>query len=164
MTKVEPQASHDASSSVDGAPETVRVAYLIGRLDRALRRHISEAVHPLGLTMQQYTALSVLAWRSPLSNAQLAEKSLVSPQAANEMVKAMEGKGLVERSPDPHHGRIVQIHMTDTGRSTLDEANHAVEALERCMLEALSASQQRMFQRHLKSSLKALGAGLVEPE
>lgn len=164
MTKVEPQASHDARSSADGAPETVRVAYLIGRLDRALRRHISEAVHPLGLTMQQYTALSVLAWRSPLSNAQLAEKSLVSPQAANEMVKTMESKGLVARAPDPHHGRIVQIHMTDTGRSTLDEANQAVEALERCMLEALSVSQQRMFQRHLKSSLKALGAGLVEPE
>ncbi|MCK0745150.1 MarR family winged helix-turn-helix transcriptional regulator [Chromohalobacter nigrandesensis] len=164
MTKVEPQASHDASSSVDGAPETVRVAYLIGRLDRALRRHISEAVHPLGLTMQQYTALSVLARRSPQSNSQLAEKSLVSPQAANEMVKAMETKGLVERHPDPHHGRIIQIRMTEAGQQTLAECDRAVMALEGHMLESLSEAQRNAFQRHLKSSLKALGAGLVEPE
>ncbi|QEM82234.1 MarR family winged helix-turn-helix transcriptional regulator [Halomonas binhaiensis] len=161
---VSPPSCRDAASEQDapGASEPVRVAYLIGRLDRTLRRHISEAVYPLGLTMQQYTALSVLARRSPLSNAQLAEKSLVSPQAANEMVKAMEAKALVTRTPDPHHGRIVLIDMTGEGQRLLEEADHAVATLEACMLEGLSSAQQSAFQRHLKSALKALGAGLVE--
>ncbi|MCM5704405.1 MarR family winged helix-turn-helix transcriptional regulator [Larsenimonas salina] len=147
----------------DGPPPT-RVAYLIGRLDRALRRHISEAVQPLGVTMQQYTALSVLARRSPLSNAKLAEKSLVSPQAANEMVKSMESKGLVERRPDPNHGRLIQISMTDKGQRVLGACDSAVIALEECMLEDMSTDQRTAFQRQLKASLKALGAGLIEPE
>lgn len=165
MTKVESQASAESRhDDADDAPEAVRVAYLIGRLDRALRRHISEAVQPLGVTMQQYTALSVLARRSPQSNSQLAEKSLVSPQAANEMVKAMETKGLVERRPDPHHGRIIQIRMTEAGRRTLAECDRTVMALEGRMLESLSEAQRGAFQRHLKSSLKSLGAGLVDTD
>lgn len=144
--------------------ESPRVAYLIGRLDRALRKHIGDAVRPLGLTMQQYTALSVLAKRSPLSNAQLADKSLVSPQAANEMVKLMEQKGLVERCPDPNHGRIIQISMTGEGQRVLAECDRAVIALENCMMETMSGQQRVMFQRHLKEALKALGAGLVETD
>ncbi|TDX27625.1 MarR family transcriptional regulator [Modicisalibacter xianhensis] len=144
--------------------ETPRVAYLVGRLDRALRRHIGDAVRPLGLTMQQYTALSVLAKRSPLSNAQLADKSLVSPQAANEMVKLMEQKGLVERCPDPNHGRIIQIRMTDEGQRVLGECDKEVMALEHCMMESMTSQQRVTFQRHIKEALKALGAGLVETD
>lgn len=153
-------------SAGPGETETppVRVAYLIGRLDRALRKHIGDAVRPLGLTMQQYTALSVLAKRSPLSNAQLADKSLVSPQAANEMVKVMEQKGLVEREPDPNHGRIILINLTQEGRRILAECDQATLALEDCMMEDMSHSQRLSFQHHLKASLKALGAGLIEAD
>lgn len=156
--------ANDPPASADASGDVVRVAYLIGRLDRALRKHIGDVVRPLGLTMQQYTALSVLARRSPLSNAQLADRSLVSPQAANEMVKLMERKGLVERCPDPHHGRIIQIDMTPEGRRLLAECDEAVIALENCLMETMSGQQRVQFQKHLKEGLKALGAGLVETD
>ena len=43
-------------------PETVspRIGYVIGRLDRALRREIGALVAPFGLTVSKYTALSIL--------------------------------------------------------------------------------------------------------
>jgi hypothetical protein len=49
------------------------MGYVIGRLDRALRREISALVAPHGLSVAKYTALSVLRDRPGLSNAQLAD-------------------------------------------------------------------------------------------
>ena len=89
------------------AQSPVRVAYLIGKVDRALRKAISGAVQPFGLTLQQYTALSMLDFHERLSNAELAERSLMTPQSANEMVKSMEAKKLIGRRPNPDHGRII---------------------------------------------------------
>ena len=93
----------------DAAAAPGPTAYLIGRLDRALRRHLAEAVRPFGLTVPQYTALAVLRSRGELSNARLAERSFMTPQAANEMVKLMESRQWLSRQPDPTHGRIVLI-------------------------------------------------------
>ncbi|MCQ9371865.1 MarR family transcriptional regulator, partial [Corynebacterium sp. 35RC1] len=75
--------------------------YLIGRTDRIVKRRLGEALAPHGLTVPQFTALSVLHARGSLSNAQLAERSFMSPQSANEVVKAMEARGWVTRTPDP---------------------------------------------------------------
>ena len=40
-----------------------RLSYVIGRLDRVLRRRLSAAIEPIGLTLPAYTALSVLRVR-----------------------------------------------------------------------------------------------------
>jgi DNA-binding MarR family transcriptional regulator len=47
-------------------------------------------VAPAGLSVPQYTALSVFRAHGSLSNAQLAVRIMTTPQSANEMVKAME--------------------------------------------------------------------------
>jgi hypothetical protein len=53
-----------------------RISYIIGRLeDRALSLAVEERVAEHGLTLLQYTALSVLRLRSGLSNAQLARRT-----------------------------------------------------------------------------------------
>lgn len=77
------------------------IAYLIGRLDHVLSRRMRDSLLPLGLTVPQYTTLSFLSTQGQLSNAQLAERSLTSPQSANEMVKMMEGRGWIAREPIP---------------------------------------------------------------
>jgi DNA-binding MarR family transcriptional regulator len=141
---------------------TSRTAYLIGRLDRALRRRITEAVAPHGLTVQQYTALSVLHSRGRLSNAQLARRSFMTPQAASELVRAMEDKGWVEREPDPVHGRILHIRLSSQGRELLRHGDAAVDRLEDQMLSELSHQQRAELHAHLSACVKALGAVYIE--
>ena len=51
-----------------------RIAYSVGRLERAVRRRLAAVTRRFGLTVAQYTALSVLHARGPLSNAQLARR------------------------------------------------------------------------------------------
>ncbi|TAL77546.1 MAG: MarR family transcriptional regulator, partial [Burkholderiaceae bacterium] len=79
-------------------------AYLIGRLDHMLSRRIRDSIAPMGITAKQYTALSVFRKFGQLSNAQLAERSMVSPQSANEMVKMMEQRGWIARESPSGHG------------------------------------------------------------
>ena len=75
-----------------------------------------------GLSVNQYTTLSVLDRRSGLSNAQLARRSLVSPQSMNEVLLTLEERGLVRRRAHPDHGRILQARLTAKGRRSLAAA------------------------------------------
>lgn len=137
-------------------PADSRIAYSVGRLDRALRQRMGKVTAEHGLTVAQYTVLSVLQARGRLSNAQLARRSLVSPQAMNEIVEAMTAKRLVARRPDPEHGRIVHIALTGRGDSVLAKCDEAVRRLEDEMLAGLSETQRRQFQGLLRSCIGTL--------
>ncbi|GAB2180769.1 MarR family transcriptional regulator [Denitratisoma sp. agr-D3] len=144
------------------AEKPLGIAYLIGRLDHALKRQLRDAIAPVGLTVTQYTALSALTGHSQLSNAQLAERSLVSPQAANEMVKMMEEKGWIERQPDPAHGRIIRIHVTALGHELLGRCDNAVTQLESRMLAPLSEKDRTALRGQLRTLLHALHVTSLE--
>jgi DNA-binding MarR family transcriptional regulator len=143
------RADHDKPSGI---------AYLIGRLDHVLSRRMRDSLLPLGLTVQQYTTLSFLSNQGQLSNAQLAERSLISPQSANEMVKMMEGKGWIEREPDPSHGRIIQIRLTEAGKELLRQCDAAVAQLEAHMLAEMSEKERTQFHKQLRALVKMLSA------
>lgn len=141
------------------APEP-RVSYVVARLERALRREISELVQPHGLTVPQYTTLSVLSSRSGLSNAQLARRSYITPQTMSEVIVALEEKGLVERAPDPGHRRILRIKVTSKGRRLMARCDAEVEEMEQQMLVELSPEERSRLLDTLRSCVHRLGAGL----
>src|SRR4051794_29681132 len=93
-----------------------RVSYIVGRLDRGLSLAVEERVAEHGLTLPQYTALSVLRLRSGLSNAQLARRTFVRPQSMMQVISKLESSGLIERRPDENHGRILRTEITPKGR------------------------------------------------
>lgn len=138
------------------------ICYLIGRLDHALNRRMREVLSPLGLTVSQYTTLSFLETQIQISNAQLAERALISPQSANEIIKQMHTRGWVEREPDPTHGRIVRLSLTDNGYALLEQAHAAVAALETAMLRELGKPQREAMHNGLRQSLHTLGAMLID--
>jgi hypothetical protein len=66
----------------------------------------------MGLTLGQYTALSVFQNSGPLTNAKLAEYIMVTPQASFILNKGIEKNGWIVRKPDPNNGRIINISLT----------------------------------------------------
>jgi DNA-binding MarR family transcriptional regulator len=92
-----------------------RVSYVIARLDRAIRRGIEERLAPHGLSVSQYTALSVLRNRPGLSNAQLARRSFVTPQAMYEVTASLEEAKLIVREVDRNRPRILRARLTARG-------------------------------------------------
>ncbi|HEX3381301.1 MAG TPA: MarR family transcriptional regulator [Paraburkholderia sp.] len=134
----------------------LRLTYVIGSLDRILRRRMSEALAPLGLTLAQFTALSVLEANGQASNAQLAERSFITPQSANEVMNVMASRNWISREPDPTHGRIVLLKLTDEGRAVLRECEQAVRTIEKQMLDDIGLDTAASVQTHLETFVRNL--------
>jgi DNA-binding MarR family transcriptional regulator len=133
-----------------------RLSYVIGRLDRVLRRRLSAAVEPSGLTLPAYTALSVLRSHDGLSNARLARRSLVTPQSMSEVLAQLVERGYVRRLADPGHRRVIRIELTDAGSRALARCDRAVDAVEREMLGDLEADEASGLRETLIRCSRAL--------
>src|ERR1700710_1436870 len=107
-----------------------RLTYLVKRFEMDERARLEELLRPLGVTLHQYTALSILERREGLSSAQLARRHFVTPQAMNQMVASMERDGLIERRPDAANRRILRAWLTERGLHVLRSCHRLVDALE----------------------------------
>lgn len=128
----------------------------MGRLDRLLRRRLGDALAEHGLSLPEYTALSVLAARGGLSNAQLARRSLITPQAANEVLARLEERRLVRRSDEPVHGRVRPAALTAAGRRLLARADAAADSVEREMLAGLTGVERKALRKALAEAVEGL--------
>jgi DNA-binding MarR family transcriptional regulator len=141
LRDVNDRATRDtaAADAADGGEnlEGPRFSYAVGALDRSLRRSLVSILRPFELTVAEYTALSLISRRGGYSNAQLARRSFVSPQAMHEMVSSLEKRGLLERAASESHRSMRHTHLTKQGRDLLDRCNVAVDDMEEAMLEGV---------------------------
>ena len=163
MTSKAPKTTTPGTATSARAPSARRkttrppsLTYVIGSLDRILRRKMTEALAPLGLTLAQFTALSVLDARGAASNAQLAERSFITPQSANEVMTVMASRKWITREPDPNHGRIVVLQLTDEGRDVLRRGMETVRVLEQQMLAGIDAGDAATVHAHLELFVRNL--------
>src|SRR3954447_16387593 len=133
-----------------------RLTYLVKRLEMAERARMEEVLRPLGVTLHQYTALSILERREGLSSAQLARRHFVTPQAMHQLVASMEHAGLIERRPDEANRRILRAWLTEHGADVLRACHDVVDGLEARMLSALTYAEAVVFERALEQCLAAL--------
>ncbi|HKR41555.1 MAG TPA: MarR family transcriptional regulator [Paraburkholderia sp.] len=150
-----------AQPPAEGSPHAVppmRLSYLIGQLDRVVSRRLTEALARHGLTLPQYTALSVLRARGRSSNAQLAERSFITPQATNEVVKTMEANGWVMREADPMNRRVVLLSLTEAGNALLGECDAAADHVEGAMLDDMDIETAEKLHALLHACVRNLRA------
>jgi DNA-binding MarR family transcriptional regulator len=129
---------------------------VIGRLHRVLRTTLDDGIKAHGITVAQYAALSILAEQAGLSNAQLARRSFMSAQSANQVLLALCELGLVRRELDPSHARISRTEVTARGRSVLAACERVVEEAEETMLAKLAKDQRKRLLSDLRACLKTL--------
>jgi DNA-binding MarR family transcriptional regulator len=139
-----------------------RLSNVIGRLDRVLRRRLTAALEPTGLTLPAYTALSVLRTRDGLSNAQLARRSLVTPQSMSEVLALLVDGGYVRRRAEPGHGRIIRSEITKAGVQALERCDRAVDEIEREMLSELAPAEAASLRDVLSRCGRTLEHHLTE--
>ena len=140
-----------------------RLTYLVKRLEMAERSRMEEVLGPLGMSLQQYTALSLLERRGGLSSAQLARRHYVTPQAMHLLVTAMERDGLIERRVDGENRRILRAWLTERGEEALFACHRAVDDVEGRMIAALGDEEATSFARALERCLTALAEPRVPP-
>lgn len=137
-------------------PTQDEVGYLVKQLQREVRAQLDRALSAHGVTMATYAAMAVLSDVDGLSNAELARRCFVTPQTMHRIVGDLEAEGLVERHPDPNHGRIRRTSLTDDGTARVAACRGDVHAVEARMLADLSTSETHTFRNLLTRSLMAL--------
>jgi DNA-binding MarR family transcriptional regulator len=133
-----------------------RTTYLVKQLELAVRSEMDSITSAFGVTALQFTALSVLTRHPGMSSAQLARRSFVSAQAGNEMISILERKELITRTPDSNNRRILRISLTPAGEKLVDECDVYVDALERRMIESLSATDVERLRTALSACIHSL--------
>jgi DNA-binding MarR family transcriptional regulator len=150
-------ATPDAAPDAEVAP---RLLYVLARLSRASREKAEERLRPFNLTAPQYAALSMLAARSGLSNAQLARRCYVTPQSMSEVILELERRDLIRRAPDRLNKRILRTVLTTKGREVLAACDAAVDEVEALMLASLPPETRERLRDELIECVHNLGAGL----
>jgi DNA-binding MarR family transcriptional regulator len=138
----------------------LRLIYAVGRFHTVLRGELVRRLAPEALTVPEFTALSVLSARSGLSNAELARRSFVTPQAMNQVLAALEEKGLVTRpAPGSHpraHHRARGAKLTAEGRRRVARANRIVDEIEDAAFASLDPAQRGALAAMLRDSARQL--------
>jgi DNA-binding MarR family transcriptional regulator len=118
-----------------------RLLVYVKRAEQATQAAKEAAVREVGVTALQQAALSVLSDNPGINPAELARRCMVSPQAMNSLLGRLEARGLVQRSPHPRHGSLVEIKLTEPGRAVFEEADALVAKVEQRLAAGLSEEE-----------------------
>lgn len=119
------------------------LVYAVGRVNQGIRRELGIALRSWDLSIQEFTALSVLHSRPGLSNAQLARRTLVSPQSMLEILARLEDRGLLAREVDPAHRRVLRTELTAAGNELLETVSPSVEEVQDRIFAGVTPAQRR---------------------
>ena len=140
-----------------------RVGYLVYRVERRLRARLDEELRLHGVSTPEYVTLSLLRERDGLSCAQLARWAMVTPQAMNLVISALERRKLIRRRPDPRHRRVLRASVTPKGLELLARCDHSMDGIEADMLGDLAPETVEIVRTALASCAHSLEAANPPP-
>ena len=111
------------------------------RLSRRLRGQRVDT----SVTLTHLAALSTLKRFGPMSPGELAAHERVQPPSMTRVVVALEGMGLVTRTPHPTDGRQVVIDLTPAAEELLATEARAREAWLTGQLQQLTAEERTVL-------------------
>lgn len=130
-----------ADASLPPAPGVPWLIYLIKQVELAAKQHFDAILEPHGVTVNQFTALTVLARTPGMTSARLARNSFVRVQSMAQTMAALEARGLINREIDPESRRQLRTSITPEGHALMRAVAGPLEQLEQEMLQGLSSEQ-----------------------
>jgi DNA-binding MarR family transcriptional regulator len=138
MTPVKvPMRAYDGE--VSESPWENSPGFLLWHATLRWQRQITAVLKPLDLTHVQFVLLAGSWWlgrggEAP-SQRELADHSGTDVMMTSQVVRALEAKGLLRRTPDPADSRVKRLYVTDAGRELARRAIDAVEAADRAYFQ-----------------------------
>ncbi|MEU1037575.1 MarR family winged helix-turn-helix transcriptional regulator [Streptomyces sp. NPDC005551] len=114
-------------------PAAERLGSHIKRAEQALNATKTAVLKPAGLTVAQYAALLHLGANAGISAAALARLCGVTPPTMNTVLKNLQDRGLIERTPHEWHRNVLETRLTDEGRAVLADADARAVRVERAL-------------------------------
>ncbi|WP_346621607.1 MarR family transcriptional regulator [Blastococcus montanus] len=141
-------------TTLDTAALAHELRLAVMRFSRRLRNQRVDT----SVTLTHLAALSTLKRHGAMSPGELAGHERVQPPSMTRVVVALEGAGLVTRTPHPTDGRQVIIGLTPAAEQLLDAEAQAREAWLAGRLQELTP-QERAVLREAAEIMDDLAGG-----
>jgi DNA-binding MarR family transcriptional regulator len=125
------------------------LGFLLYQLTAALRPHVNAELRPLGIGLAEFVCMRNIAMWPDRSNAELARRANVTPQAMSLVLRALEDMGLIARPEAVSSGRSMPARLTRKGVALLKRAENAVEIADARLLDALTPAERDELKRLL---------------
>ncbi|MGW1889741.1 MarR family winged helix-turn-helix transcriptional regulator [Streptomyces sp. NPDC002004] len=123
-------------------PPSERLGASIKRAEQALSGAKHAALKPAGLTVPQYAALLQLSENAGISAAALARACGVTPPTMNTVLKNLQERGLIERTPHAWHKNVLETRLTDEGCVVLADADVRAVRVERALADQFTEEER----------------------
>lgn len=114
-------------------PASERLGFHLKRAEQALNATKNAVLKPAGVTVAQYAALLHLAENPGISAAALARLCGVTPPTMNTVLRNLQDRGLIERTPHEWHKNVLETRLTGEGRAVMADADARAVRVERAL-------------------------------
>lgn len=133
------------------------VGFALSSLGYAVARRFRATLAPLGLEPREFALLRAVAWAEGQSQQAIGERLQIPASRMVAFVDALEGRGLLERRPNPRDRRARALHLTDAGRELLARALELASGLEQHLCARMSGEQRELMLELLAGVGEQLG-------
>lgn len=116
--------------------------YVMNRIIARYNKGVEDALKEVGVSVVQMRALAVLAQGGACTISELSVLTVIKQSTLSRTLDAMENAGLTRREAAEGDSRCRQIHLTDAGRATYDDAWPAMLGMRDTMLDAIDADER----------------------
>jgi DNA-binding MarR family transcriptional regulator len=145
----------NADGAMDAEPFR-GLAFNLSSLGYAVSKGFSHVLAPFELHPREFALLRAVGLREGLSQQELGDRLQIPRSRMVAIVDELEGRGLLERRPNPTDRRVRELHLTDAGRQLLDKAFQAAVAYEQQVSSPLDPKERDQ----LLDLLERVSAGL----
>ena len=103
-------------------PESTTVLFDVWALANATHAALDRELRDSGLSANDLAVYSVLRTPEGRTPTELAEAMQLPPTTVSSLVRRLEARGHVQRTPDPQDGRSSRLSLTDDGQAALARA------------------------------------------
>ncbi|WP_086008949.1 MarR family winged helix-turn-helix transcriptional regulator [Nocardia brevicatena] len=93
--------------------------------------------------------MSALADNPGIPAAALARACVVTPQVMTVVLKNLQERGLIERTPHPWRRGVLETQLIETGRAAFEAADRKAVAIERRIANAFTEQERATFRNLL---------------
>lgn len=140
------------------------ILHLVKQVQYKAYVQLESVFQPLGVTAVQFRILTTLSTRPGMSSAELARLYDVKPQTMIKQIALLESKGLIGRRTSRTNKRLLELTLTEAGKTCLKHCQKDSRALERELLSPLAAEEQDQLRDYLTRLHDSLSASSHEED
>lgn len=130
----------------------------VGRTNLKVHRVLNVLLGELDLSLAQHEILVALRNRPGQTQQELSNRLMLVKSNASALIRKLEGRGLVKRTPDPADTRNKRVRLTNAGQALVQQSFAVQNRVIKAMADVISDAELERMQ----ALMKRVGAAIDE--